>query len=260
MIRLTLSARLSLVFCALLLASSAAAAWLHIRANRMFEQELVQRLSSDVAEHIADSAEFMDANGLRPDAVRILFDQLMSVNPSVEVYLVDGPAGSSAMRLQPATCAASASPWSPSSDCSAASRCQSSATTLAAPGGQKVFDAARLELDGRPWGYVYVVLMGEARDVLAADVAASNVLRTTLWSMAVIALLGVLAGLVAFRQITRPLRALTADMHALDLDGLAAGGAFQPPRLAGAMRAMRSLSSATRSAGWPSGSPSSGAR
>ena len=32
----------------------------------------------------------MDATGLRPDAVRILFDQLMSVNPSVEVYLLDG--------------------------------------------------------------------------------------------------------------------------------------------------------------------------
>src|SRR6185503_18724221 len=88
-IRLTLSARLSLVFCALLLASSAAAAWLTIRANRLLEQELVQRLSSDVAEHIADSAQFMDENGLRPDAVRILFDQLMSVNPSVEVYLLD---------------------------------------------------------------------------------------------------------------------------------------------------------------------------
>jgi hypothetical protein len=69
MIRLTLSARLSLVFCALLLASSAAAAWLTIRANRLLEQELVQRLSSDVAEHIADSAEFMDDDGLRPDAV-----------------------------------------------------------------------------------------------------------------------------------------------------------------------------------------------
>ena len=52
--RLTLSARLSLVFCALLLASSLAAAWLTIRANRLVEQELVQRLSSDVAEHIAD--------------------------------------------------------------------------------------------------------------------------------------------------------------------------------------------------------------
>jgi hypothetical protein len=89
-IRLTLSARLSLVFCALLLASSAAAAWLAVRANRLLEQELVQRLSSDVAEHIADSTEFMDENGLRPDAVRILFDQLMSVNPSVEVYLLDG--------------------------------------------------------------------------------------------------------------------------------------------------------------------------
>ena len=122
MTRLTLSARLSLVFCVLLLASSAAAAWLTVRANRLLEQELVQRLSSDVAEHIAASAEFMDANGLRPDAVRILFDQLMSVNPSVEVYLLDGAD----------TFGASASTWSRSSVYSRERRCRSSATTRAA--------------------------------------------------------------------------------------------------------------------------------
>ena len=202
MIRLTLSARLSLVFCALLLASSAAAAWLTIRANRLLEQELVQRLSSDVAEHIADSAEFMDENGLRPDAVRILFDQLMSVNPSVEVYLLDGagtivgdaaPSGHlrrERVAVEPIERLLAGAPPpvlgdDPRSD-----------------SGRKVFDAARLELKGRPWGYVYVILMGETRDVLAADVASATVLRNTLVAMAVIAVVAVLAGLVAVRLIT----------------------------------------------------------
>jgi len=224
-IRLTLSARLSLVFCALLLASSAAAAWLTIRANRMLEQELVQRLSSDVAEHIADSAEFMDENGLRPDAVRILFDQLMSVNPSVEVYLLDGtgaivgdaaPSGHlrrQRVAVEPIERLLGGMPLPILGD------------DPRSANGRKVFDAARLELAGRPWGYVYVILMGETRDALAANVAATNVRDATLVSMAVIAVVAVLVGLVAFRLITRPLRGLAGAMQELDIDRLAAAGA-----------------------------------
>lgn len=222
MIRLTLSARLSLVFCVLLLASSAAAAWLTVRANRLLEQELVQRLSSDVAEHIADSAQFMDENGLRPDAVRILFDQLMSVNPSVEVYLLDGTgtivgdaAPSGRLRrprvaVEPIERLLAGAPLPILGDDPRSGK------------GRKVFDAARLELAGSPWGYVYVILLGEARDVLAADVAATSVLDHTLISLAVIAVVAVLAGLVAFRLITRPLRGLASAMQELDIDRLAA--------------------------------------
>lgn len=225
MIRLTLSARLSLVFCALLLASSAAAAWLTIRASRMLEQELVQRLSSDVAEHIADSAQFMDENGLRPDAVRILFDQLMSVNPSVEVYLLDGtgrivgdaaPSGHlrrDRVAVEPVERLLAGAPLPILGD------------DPRSAGGRKVFDAARLELGGQPWGYVYVILMGETRDVLAADVAATNVLESTLVSLGVIAAVAALIGLIAFRLITRPLRGLARAMQELDVDRLAAAGA-----------------------------------
>ncbi|HJR71641.1 MAG TPA: ATP-binding protein [Gammaproteobacteria bacterium] len=224
MIPLTLSARLSLVLCALLLASSAAAAWLTVRANRLLEQELVQRLSSDVAEHIGDSAEFMDENGLRPDAVTILFDQLMAVNPSVEVYLLDStgtivghaaPSGHvlrERVTVEPIERLLAGAPLPILGD------------DPRSANGRKVFDAARLELAGRSWGYIYVILLGETRDALAADVASTKVLENTLGSMAVIALLTALAGLVAFRQITRPLRGLARAMHELDVDRVASGG------------------------------------
>ncbi len=49
-------------------------------------------------------------------------------------------------------------------------------------------------MDGRDAGYVYVVLSGEEREALVANVAAGNVLRTTLWSMALVALLGPAGG------------------------------------------------------------------
>ena len=88
--------------------------------------------------------------------------------------------------------------------------------------------------------------MGETRDLLASDVAASSALENTLGSMAVIALLTVLAGLVAFRQITRPLRGLARGMHELDIDRLAAGsGADAEDSPA---RPTRSRSCAVRSA------------
>ena len=66
------------------------------------------------------------------------------------------------------------------------------------------------------------VLSGEDREAVLADFAASNVLRTTLWSMALVALLGLVAGLVAFRLITRPLRQLTGAVRQFEGDGVAA--------------------------------------
>jgi signal transduction histidine kinase len=223
-IPVTLSARLSLVFCALLFASSVAAAWLTIRANRMLEQELVQRLSSDVAEHIASRAEFMDENGLWPDAVRILFDQLMSVNPSVEVYLLDGAGKIVGDAAPPGHLRRDRVQIEPIERLLANAPVPILGDDPRSVGGQKVFDAARLELAGRPWGYVYVILMGETRDVLAADVAATDVLQGTLVSLAVIALVAALIGLVAFRLITRPLRGLARAMQELDVDSLAGVG------------------------------------
>lgn len=88
-LRLTLTQRLSLVFAVLLLVCSGTSAWMQLRASRMHELEVVQGLSRDVAESIARDAQLTDANGLMPGAVRSFFNQLMLVNPSVEVYLLD---------------------------------------------------------------------------------------------------------------------------------------------------------------------------
>src|SRR5207253_8117243 len=87
--RLTLTQRLSAVFALLLLVCCGTSAWMQVRSNKMHELEVVQGLSRDLAQHIAHDTQLMDANGLMPNAVRQLFSQLMLVNPSVEVYLLD---------------------------------------------------------------------------------------------------------------------------------------------------------------------------
>jgi signal transduction histidine kinase len=219
-LNLTLSQQLSLAFSILLLACCGASAWLQVRANDMHEKEVVQGLSRDLAESIAVDTRVMGADGLQPDVVRRLFDQLMMVNPSVEVYLLDArgviighaaPAGHlkrHAVDLAPIhrLLANEALPILGDDPRSVA--------------GRKVFSAAALHagqnIDGPVSGYIYVVLLGEEHDRLAARVAASAVLRTTLWSMGLVALLGLLAGLLALRLITRPLHRLTETMRHFD--------------------------------------------
>ncbi len=86
---------------------------------------------------------------------------------------------------------------------------------------RKVFSAAPLAAQGKPpFGYVYIVLLGEEHDQLAAKASASAVLRTTLASIGLVTLLGLCAGVIAFGLVTRPLRRLTDAMRKFDASGV----------------------------------------
>ncbi|MRX10879.1 HAMP domain-containing protein [Pseudoduganella sp. FT25W] len=220
---LTLSQRLSLVFSILLLACCGASAWLQIRANIMHEKEVVQGLSRGLARSIALDAQLMHAEddttatqGISPEAVRRLFSRLMDVNPNVEVYLLDmdgrvvghaAPQGSlkrDQVNLEPIRRLLANEPLPIQGD------------DPRSETGRKVFSVAVLRAGERKVGYIYVILQSEEHDRLAARASASSVLRTTLWSMVVVAGLVLIAGLIAFRLITRPLRRLTTTMQQID--------------------------------------------
>ncbi|ARP91414.1 two-component sensor histidine kinase [Bordetella genomosp. 9] len=237
MSRLSLSQRLSLVFALLLAACTAAAAWLQIGASRLREEEAVQRLSAGLAQHIADSAPLMDAEGLRRDAVRQLFDKLMAVNPSVEVYLLSADGRIVADAAPPGHVKRDRVDLHPVRRLLAGQPLPIFGDDPRSETGRKVFSAAPLVVEGREQGYVYVVLQGERRDAVAAPLAASSVVRTTLLSLGLVALCCLIAGLVAFGLITRPLRRLTAAVRGFDGNEAAATAALQaapPHAVAGA--------------------------
>ncbi|MCX2897018.1 sensor histidine kinase [Pseudomonas mandelii] len=225
--KLTLTQRLSLVFAVLLLVCCGTSAWMQVRSNQMHEQEVVQGLSRNLAQHIANDTVLMNTQGLMPDAVRNLFNQLMLVNPSVEVYLLD-PAG----RI-----VGSAAPEGrirrQQVDLAPIQRLLNGAALPIlgddprSTEARKVFSAAPLKVDGRPAGYLYVVLLGEEHDRFAEKGATSAALNTALWSIGLVALLCLIAGLTAFSLITRPLRRLTGNVSQFDIDGIAPTPATQ---------------------------------
>jgi signal transduction histidine kinase len=217
--RLSLTQRLAAVFAILLLACCGVSAWLQVRSNDMHEMEVVQSLSKDLAQHIANDTELTDAGDLKPGAIRQFFGRLMIVNPSVEVYLLDkdgriaghdAPAGHikrERVDLGPVHHLLDGDPLPIVGD------------DPRSASGRKVFSAAPLSgPDGEPRGYIYVVLVGEAHDQLAARGLASEGLHTALWSLGLVAMLCLIAGLTAFTLITRPLRRLTEAMRHFDAD------------------------------------------
>lgn len=215
---LTLTQRLSVVFAVLLLVCSGTSAWMQVRANRMHEAEVIQGLSRGLAEHIAANTQLMDANGMKPDAVRRLFGQLMVVNPSVEVYLLDAQGritGHAAPEGHLHRMDVDLAPIHRLLDGEALPIYGDDPRNADV---RKVFSAAPLRVDGREVGYVYVVLLGEAHDRFAARGATSAALNTALWSIGLVAALCLLAGLAAFALITRPLRRLTDTVRDFDID------------------------------------------
>lgn len=216
--RMSLTQRLSLVFAVLLLVCSGTSVWLQVRSSKMHELEVVQGLSRDLAQHIAHDTQLMDANGLKPDAVRQLFGQLMLVNPSVEVYLLDVNGkviGDAAPKdrmlrqqidLRPVQRLLAGDPLPILGDDPRSAE------------GRKVFSAAPLMVAGQPAGFLYVVLLGEAHDQFAERGATSEALKTALWSMGLVGLLCLVAGLAAFGLITRPLRRLTDSVGRFDIN------------------------------------------
>lgn len=217
--RLNLSQRLSLVFAVLLLVCCGTSAWLQVRSSKMHELEVVQGLSRDLAQHIAHDTVLMDSNGLMPGAVRELFSKLMLVNPSVEVYLLDSEGrivGNAApeghlrretVDLAPIRRLLDDQPLPILGD------------DPRSADGRKVFSAAPLRVNGKPAGYLYVVLLSEEHDRFAERGATSAALNTALLSIGLVALLCLIAGLTAFNLITRPLRRLTETVSRFDIDG-----------------------------------------
>lgn len=217
----TLAQRLTLVFVLLLLACSAATVWLQMRVSDQREQEVVQRLSQDLAARIARYPELMRADGLNAGASRELFGKLMQVNPSVEVYLLDDSGAIQAYDAPQEKILRQKVDLEPLQRLFSGAALPVLGDDPRSMTERKVFSAAPLMQGGQRSGYVYVILQGQGRDSLAARVSSDGALRTLLWSLLVVVVLGAVAAAVAFGMITRPLRRLTAAVQELQTDGLA---------------------------------------
>lgn len=219
-VSMSLTRRLLLAFTVLLLVCSAISIALQMRMGARHEQEVVQGLSKDLAAQIARYPELMQPQGLNAQAVHGLFDKLMAVNPSVEVYLLDRAGHIQAHAAPVGRIQRDTVDLAPIQQLLQGGRLPILGDDPRSEGARKVFSAAPLLAQGQPAGYVYVILQGEGREALAASVNASGTLQTMVWATVLVTLLGLLAGLLAFHLITRPLRVLAGAVQRLESGGM----------------------------------------
>ena len=216
---LSFTTRLSLALALLLLAYGAFVALLGRQLAAEQEQESLQRLSHGLARHIVEhwpEIASADRDAADTKARGALLSMLMTVNPGVQVYLLDADGrvqhyiGHPGMVRQEEV------------DLDAVRRFLAGAalplrgTDPMGSGVARIFSAAMFPVrvgDVRPPGYLYIIL-----DSLARDRAASNLGAGRLWRGAALAgVIGLLvtlgAGLFTFRRLTLPLHLLAQRLR-----------------------------------------------
>jgi signal transduction histidine kinase len=222
----SLYSKIALTFAVLMLIFGGVLSWLYFTTVRYHQQELVQQLNRGLAAHIAEQMPLLGPGGLDQKAIEDLFHMLMIVNPSIEVYLVDG-SGVIETHLAPAghlkrghIDLAPIKRFLADPNSNAVLPILGDDPRSAAEA--KIFSAARLQRSGEVDRYLYVILAGEAYEQLAANLWQGRILRTASLISVSAFCLTILFGLVIFAAITRRLNALTMAVGRLEQQGFAA--------------------------------------
>ncbi|EIP4458297.1 TPA: hypothetical protein ACGZVF_004924, partial [Escherichia coli] len=188
---LTLSQRLSLVFTVVLLFCAAVTCGVHIYSSNLYGNAMVQRLSAGLAQQIVITEPLLDNRGqVNHRTLKSLFERLMTLNPSVELYIVSpegrllveaAPPGHIKRRyinIAPLKKFLSGAVWPVYGD------------DPRSVNKKKVFSTAPLYLRDDLKGYLYIILQGEELNALT-DAAWTKALWNALyWSLFLVVICG----------------------------------------------------------------------
>jgi signal transduction histidine kinase len=216
--------RLTLALALLLLAYGALVALLGRHVASEHEQESLQRLSHGLARHIVEHwpqiATANQGSTARDQADRAareaLLSMLMTVNPGVQVYVLDADGRVNAYIGEPGMVRQDQVDLHAVRAFLAGGALPLRGTDPMGSGVPRIFSAAMFaprDGDVRPPGYLYVVLDGQPRDQVAGQLSLRRVWEGAGWA----ALIGLLAtltvGAFAFQKLTQPLRRLAVSMR-----------------------------------------------
>lgn len=221
----SLYSRIALTFAALTLLFGGMCGGLDLVAAKNHQQEIIQRLSHGLAEHIASHWPLTKGGTLDGKAVSELFHMLMIVNPSIELYLLDTKGLILAYEAPPGRVQTKAVDLKPVRAFLDGELLPLKGDNPRRPDRREVFSATPLQRDDRTVGYLYIVLAGDDYQRLAEDVWQGQVFQSVLWTGTGALFLTLAAGLGLFSLVTRRLNALTHTIAAFDEASFS--GAFQ---------------------------------
>ena len=225
----SLYSRIAFTFAVLILLFGGLCGGLDWYAAKNHQQEIIQRLSRGLAEHIASSWPLLSqTNQLNEASIKELFHWMMVVNPSIEVYLLDTNGLILSHQAPPGRALLKQVAIKPIKDFLAGAALPLKGDNPRNPSQQETFSATTLQNNGKVMGYLYIVLTGDDYQRLASDVWQDHVFQTAIWIGLGGLALTLLAGLGLFAVITRRLDALSSTVAAFEQSNFTDGLQVHP--------------------------------
>ncbi len=190
-------------------------ALISVSATQRYIQEVSQRLNRDLARNLVMDRNLVAEGRLDQQALKRTFAQYMTINPGIEIYLLDadgkilsfsadpGHVKRRRVDLQPIRRFLAGEPEFPLLGDDPRSH-----------DGRKAFSVTPVPSADNLEGYLYVVLRGEEYDAVDALLRESHVLRLGGWAMVISLGVGLVAGLLVLRLVTRRVQHLAGRMDA----------------------------------------------
>ncbi|MFK8067569.1 MAG: ATP-binding protein [Gammaproteobacteria bacterium] len=184
-------------------------------SSKMYQEEVNQKLNRGVAEHIVKETNLLIDRNINHQELKHLFHQIMVLNPSIEIYLLDAsgkvmeysaPAGSvklTQVGLNPIKQFLSGQFIFPlvGDDPRGYER-------------KKVFSVAPIKNGDQISGYLYIILGGEQVDNAIQLVSGSYILKLSLYVLFAGLFFSLLTGFSFFKWLTNRLKKLSDAMDA----------------------------------------------
>lgn len=213
------SRRLTIALALLLLGFGALIGLLGRHVAVEHEQEALQRLSHGLARHIVEHwPEIILADPEQADlaARKALLSMLMVVNPGVQVYLLDADGRVRAYIGEPGMVRTEQVDLAPVRNFLAGAALPLRGTDPMGSDDPRIFSVAMFPPragDTRPPGYLYVVLDGQARVLVAGQLSLQRVWQSAGLAAVAGLLATLLLGVFTFRYMTLPLHRLAERMR-----------------------------------------------
>ena len=222
----TLYGKLSVALVAIVLAIAALYAVLTLVATRHHLLVTEQRLNRDLARDLVADRNLVEEGRINESALKEMFHDYMTINPSIEIYLLDPEGRILSFSADPGVVERRRVSLGPVRKFLAGDDAYPLlGDDPRSHDGQKAFSVTAVPSEQDPEGYLYVVLLGERVDSIDALLHTSIIARYSGFALVVSIVVGSLAGLVVLHAMTRRLRRLTNH-----IDQFRAGGfrTFEP--------------------------------
>ncbi len=199
--------KISAVFLLILLVISAIYIYISVETAEMYFQETRQKLDIKVAPHIATFYDFFKGDSVDTDVLKKVFHNVMVINPSIEVYLLNTNGIILAYYAPDQIIKLTKVPLKSIKEYISSNKENFlMGVDPKNPDRQKAFSAAKVFHKEKFKGYIYVILGGKEYENASQLLFGSYILRLGVKSMIIALIAAALIGFIAIGFIIRNIR------------------------------------------------------